>query len=45
MPDQDQPPGGPHHLPDDPVAVPDEDDLLSWTPKALGEAALDARIP
>lgn len=28
MPDQDQPPGEPHHLPDDPVAVPDEGDLL-----------------
>lgn len=45
MPDQDQPPREPHHLPDDPVAVPDEGDLLNWTSKALGEAALGARIP
>lgn len=34
MPDQDQPPGGPHHLPEDPVAVPDEGDRLDWTPQA-----------
>lgn len=45
MPDQDQPPLGPHHLPDDPVAVPDEADALRWTPQALSRAALGARIP
>jgi hypothetical protein len=45
MPDQDQPPGEPHHLPDDPLAVPGGGDSLHRTPKALGEAALHARIP
>jgi hypothetical protein len=45
MPDQDPPPIQPHHLPDDPVATPEQGDLLAWTPKALGEAALGARIP
>ncbi|HET9835403.1 MAG TPA: hypothetical protein VFP88_03535 [Rhodanobacteraceae bacterium] len=47
MPDQD-PPGGPHHLPEDPVAVPEEGDLLGrlgWSPRALADAALRARIP
>lgn len=47
MPDQDHPPIEPHHLPDDPLATPDAGDLgLSrWTPQALGDAALGARIP
>lgn len=45
MPDQDQPPIQPHHLPDDPVAIPEQGDLLGWTPRALAEAALGARVP
>ncbi|MGN6314172.1 MAG: hypothetical protein ACTHMO_10515 [Rhodanobacteraceae bacterium] len=40
MPDQDQPPGGPHHLPDDPVAEPDERDLLRWAPRNRGQVAV-----
>ncbi|HXS73829.1 MAG TPA: hypothetical protein VN725_07265 [Rhodanobacteraceae bacterium] len=43
MPDQDPAPPAPHHLPDDPVAEPDEGEQLHWTP-ALANAALRARI-